>query len=209
MNWAKQATVMVLLALILGVTPPIARVASAAAQPASVVINEFMANNRATLKTATGNYSDWIELYNPNGATVDVSGFFLTDNLSDYRWQIPANTTIAAHGYLLVWADNDIRQGLLHANFELNAQGESVGLFDKTGALIDSVTYDKQIADVSYGRPSDGAVGWKYLVHPSPDGANVVTDESYLIYPWQVWAAAVLVAAVVCVALLSVWRRKR
>jgi hypothetical protein len=67
---------------------------------ASVVINEWMADNTKTITNPIdGAYSDWFELYNTGTTTVDLSGFFLTDNLAaPNKWQIPAGTTIAPRG---------------------------------------------------------------------------------------------------------------
>ena len=45
---------------------------------------------------------DWIELYNSTSASIDIGGWFLSDSLSDLtRFEIPADTTIAAEGYLV------------------------------------------------------------------------------------------------------------
>ncbi len=56
-----------------------------------LVINEFMADNKTTIEdpAETGEYPDWIELYNGTNDTVILSGMFLTDDLNDpTKWQI-------------------------------------------------------------------------------------------------------------------------
>ena len=78
----------------------------------SIVINEFMADNQETTINTVGNYTDWIELYNCANYSVDISGMFLTDNLTNYRWQLPNGTVIEPYGYLLVW-DHDITPGIV------------------------------------------------------------------------------------------------
>ena len=83
------------------------------------------------------------------------------DNLAaPTKWRFPVgkplDTTISAGGYLLIWADNDITDSGLHANFKLSAGGEEIGLFDVDGStLVDSVVFGQQTADVSYGRFPD------------------------------------------------------
>src|SRR6185369_13778930 len=74
--------------------------------PAPVVINEWMAANGGPggfPDPLDGGFQDWFELFNPNFAPVDLSGFYLTDDLSlPGTWQIPAGTVIPARGFLLV-----------------------------------------------------------------------------------------------------------
>ena len=151
--------------------------AVSAADPLPLVINEFMAKNDATLPDPAGDYDDWIEIYNPSDHSVDLGGMSLTDNLSDpTKWQvphdIPAQTTIAAYGYLLIWADGGEDQEGLHAGFKLSDDGEAVGLYDAAGTLIDSVTFNSQSADQSYGRYPDATGSWQVLDKPTPGGPN-------------------------------------
>ena len=108
--------------------------ASAGLQAQPVVINESLASNAACVADPQGQYDDWIELYNPSGAPVDVGGMYLTDDLAfplQYRIpsDFPTSTTIPAHGYLIVWADGDTGIEGLHASFKLDANGEAIGLF--------------------------------------------------------------------------------
>ena len=73
-------------------------------QSQEIVINEFLASNSTAntdpdFKVA----SDWIELYNTQNNIVDLSNYFLTDNLlNPSKWQIPGGATIQPGGYLLV-----------------------------------------------------------------------------------------------------------
>jgi hypothetical protein len=154
-----------------------------------VVINEFMANNKTTIQSPSGNYSDWIELFNPANNSVDLGGMFLTDNLTDLKWQFSTEAVIKAHGYLLVWADGNIRQGPLHARFKLDAKQGAIALYATDGiTLIDSVTYGRQIQGVSFGRTVDGGSSWNYLLNPTPGKANAEITALFTGYPWQLWA---------------------
>ncbi len=164
------------------------------AAPLSVVINEIMAVNRQTRADPQGEFDDWIELYNTGSAAVDVGGCYLTDNLSDpTKWQIPADnrtaTTIAAHGYLLIWADGQVADPGLHAGFKLNNQGEEVGLFAADGAtLVDSCSFGPQQTDVSYGRFPDGGPEWRTSASPTPGAANAILYEG-IVEPPQISVA--------------------
>jgi len=149
----------------------------------SLAINEFMASNSSFIRDPQGQYDDWIEIYNAGGDAIDIAGCYLTDDLNrPTMWRIPddnpAATTIRAHGYLLIWADNDTGDAGLHANFKLNAGGEEIGLFDSDGStLIDSVIFPDQTADISYGRYPDANDSWRFLAVPTPRGEN---DGAYL-----------------------------
>jgi len=143
-------------------------------QPAqSIVINEFMAANDSAVPDPQGQYSDWIELYNPTDADISVTGLFLTDDLADpTRWQIP-EAVIPARGFLVIWADNDVDDSGLHANFSIRAAGEELGLYDVNGiTLIDHIVFDQQISDRSFGRIPDGDAQWRFMAVPSPGAPN-------------------------------------
>jgi len=143
----------------------------------TLVINEFMAQNTSSIQDSHGDYDDWLELFNYGNSAIDVAGYCLTDDLTNAtKWQIPTGdsslTTIPAHGFLLIWADDEARQGPLHAGFKLSAGGESLGLYDAQGNLLDSVTFDVQEPDVSSGRLPDGADQWQQFSTPTPGKSN-------------------------------------
>jgi hypothetical protein len=152
---------------------------NAAGAVINVFINEWMAGNQTTLPDpADGDYEDWIELYNPDADAVDLSGYFLTDVLTNTAaWEFPEGTTIPGHGYLLVWADEDggqnVAGGEPHANFKLSLGGEAIGLFGAGGVLIDAVTFGQQTNDISQGRFPDGQAP-VYFMTPTPRGANFI-----------------------------------
>jgi hypothetical protein len=154
-----------------------------------VVINEVLASNGRTRADPQGEYDDWIELYNQSSAPVNLGGMYLTDDPTEpAKWQFPKNTsaqtTIPAHGYLLVWADGEVGDSGLHAAFNLKASGESVALFDRDGlTLIDSVDFDAQTTDISYGRFPDGADLWSPLTTPTPGAQNIRIYQGFVERP--------------------------
>ena len=50
---------------------------------AQIVINEYSAANYDTYQDNYGDYSDWVELYNPTNVAIDISGWFLGED-ADY-----------------------------------------------------------------------------------------------------------------------------
>jgi hypothetical protein len=154
-----------------------------ATPPADVRINEWMADNDFTVADpADGNYEDWFEIYNPGTNFADLSGYFLTDTLSNKtQWQIPEGTIIPAGGYLLVWADeetgqNDPGRADLHADFKLSAGGESIWLFAPDGQIVDGVEFGGQTTDISQGRFPDGAASIYLMTNATPRAANSVAS---------------------------------
>jgi hypothetical protein len=147
-----------------------------AAKP-TVVLNEFMAGNQHAVRDPAGDADDWIEIYNYGSAPVDVGGFYLTDDFGNTtKWRFPTDkpslTTIPGRGFLIVWADQETGEGPLHANFQLSAAGEQIGLYSAPQALVDSVTFGAQEPDKSYGRLPDGTGNWQVLSYPSPGKPN-------------------------------------
>jgi regulation of enolase protein 1 (concanavalin A-like superfamily) len=153
-----------------------------ASAPVRVFINEWMAANNRTLANPIGQgFDDWFELYNAGTNTVDLAGYRLTSNLTNTtKFTIPPGFTIGPDGFLLVWADNNDEwnsptNGVLHVNFKLAKEGDSIGLFAPDGTLVDSVTFGTQTADVSQGRYPDGSLSdWFFMDYPTPGDPNIV-----------------------------------
>ncbi len=145
---------------------------------AGLIINEFLASNNTVNSDPGGGFDDWIEIYNPSAATIDMSGMHLTDNLGfPAQYQIPNGVSIPAGGYLLFWCDSSPGQGSTHTNFNLARTGEDVGLFDTAAngfSFIDGFTYPTQTTDVSSGRFPDGAGAIVVMATPTPGASNVV-----------------------------------
>ena len=144
-----------------------------------LVINEWMAVNTRTLADpADGDYDDWFEIYNPNGWTVNLAGYRVTDDLNNPgKFVFPVGASILARGHLLVWADEEGSQyaaaGQVHANFKLARDGEILALIGPSGKLLDLVQFSDQMPDASMGRLPDGDTsGFSALPSASPGGFN-------------------------------------
>ena len=141
-----------------------------------LVINEFMASNHVTLEDPdeAGEFPDWVEIYNGTPGTIDLEGMYLTDEFQDLtKWQIGAGVTIDPGQYLIFYADDDGTQGVYHTNYRLSISGETIALVDSDGkTIIDSILFDDQFEDVSYGRFPDGGNSWSYQMSPTPGSPN-------------------------------------
>lgn len=148
--------------------------------PVRVCINEWMAANTRTLADPADNdFEDWFELYNPNPFPVNLSGYFLTDDLAaPAKFVVPVGTVVPARGRLLAWADEETGQNLapsdLHVNFKLRQAGEVLALYDSAGLVVDWVQFGPQIEDVTEGRWPDGASApFHRMPLPTPRAANL------------------------------------
>ena len=149
---------------------------TSAAPLLAIVINEWMAGNAAPdgfPDPADGLFRDWFELFKPNTRVVNLGGYFLTDTLATpAKFPFPTNTTIAARGFLFVWADENGAQngtgtnGDLHASFKLSGTGEAIALFSPDGVLQNAITFDPQTQSVSQGLWPDGNTNG--IVHSMP-----------------------------------------
>lgn len=150
-----------------------------AAQPLSVVINEWMADNTTTLADPADNdFEDWFELYNPGTEPADLAGFYFGSSLTNrFEFLIPPGYTVPAGGYLLVWADGETSQNGsnradLHVSFKLAKSGDAIGLFGADGTIVDFVSFGAQSNNVSQGRFPNGAGDIYFMPDPTPRAAN-------------------------------------
>lgn len=133
------------------------------------MINEFMASNDYSYTDENGENDDWIEIYNAGNIPGDIGGLWVTDDMEELNtWQIPTTdaeaTTIMPGDYLILWADKEPEQGVLHIDIKLSGSGEAIALTEADEVtIIDSYVYGAQTTDVSEGRVTDGADTWGFF----------------------------------------------
>jgi hypothetical protein len=154
-------------------------IAPVAAAAADVVINEIMASNTTTAADNVGEYDDWIELYNKSNQSIDLSGWYITDNPKNNldKFRIPQGTTIPPNGYMVFWADEDSIQGIAHLNFKLAASGETLWLLNAAAQLVDSLSFGVQNVNISLARVPNGT-GNFVAIAPSFAATNNSTTTS-------------------------------
>ena len=145
-------------------------------------INEWMASNDSYLDPVDDDADDWIEIFNPTAAPVNLANWQLSDTPGNpAKYVIPSGYSIPAGGRFFVWADNETAQNTaanpqLHSNFSLAVGGEAILLSAPDGTLIDSVAFGPQTLDRTEGRYLDGATGTRALTLPTPLTANALTQ---------------------------------
>jgi len=142
-------------------------------EPDRVVINEWLAHSD------TG--QDWIELYNPGPSAVDISGWWLSDDLARLgKFVIPPETVIPAGGYAVFTeaAFNATHHPGCVVPFALSELGDEIHLTAVTngGATSwrQSIVFGASDREVTFGRHirSDGVVKYPAMSAATPGAAN-------------------------------------
>ena len=156
-----------------------------------LVINEIMASNSNSVSDQDGEFDDWVELYNRGTSTINLSGFYLSDNKNDLnKWTFP-NINIMPGEYLIIWCDTaGTTQNGLHTTYRLSADQEEVYLTDPSGNVIDAVHFVNMPTDIAYARVPNGNGVFRYQDHSQSLNNQIISSnfvnndvyESYL-YP--------------------------
>lgn len=110
-------------------------------QASALRIAEVMSSNTTVYPDENGAYHDYICIANTGAEAVDLSGWYLTDDITITRmWMFPTGATIPAGGTLIVYASglnrvDDLNH--LHTNFSLSSEGETVALSNPNGQPVD------------------------------------------------------------------------
>ncbi|MCH2213614.1 MAG: CotH kinase family protein [Flavobacteriales bacterium] len=150
-----------------------------------VVINEVSAANWNDHVDNYNDHEDWVELYNPGAAAIDLTGYYMSDDEAEpMKWEIPSGTIIGAGDFLLIYcSDRDENVGgNLHTSFKITqARQEAAVISDPSGVIVDS--YVLTIANQrnhSRGRVTDGDSNWGIFTNPTPGAANVGAMGEYI-----------------------------
>ncbi|MHC4656766.1 MAG: lamin tail domain-containing protein [Planctomycetota bacterium] len=181
-----------------------------------IVISEFMADNASEepleegdLLDGDGQPSEWIEIYNPTETTVNLDGWYLTDNDSNLtKWQFPSGVPVKSGEFLIVFASDKTYEnnpynypyldasGRYHTNFKLDKNpGEYLALVAPDGMTIIheyKPKYPIQLTDVSYGLTqyaatlvSAGATAYYHV--PNSGDAVLGTDWNAIDFNDSTW----------------------
>lgn len=110
----------------------------------SLVINEINYNSGEDYPSG-----DWLELYNPTDATLDISGVVLTEMNSDSTFVVPNGTTLKPNEYLVLAKNLDkftkvyplVSNVIGEVSFGFSSAGDEIRLYDAVGNVLDAVDY--------------------------------------------------------------------
>ncbi|MDZ7372147.1 MAG: CotH kinase family protein, partial [candidate division KSB1 bacterium] len=132
---------------------------------AQVVINEVCPANLSGPRDEFGERDDWIELYNAGNRSVELAGWWISDNPKSPRKHRLDGLILPPHSRLLLWADGQPEQGPAHLSFKLARSGEQLVLTSTEG-IAAQFSYSELPPDQSYGRSPDGED--RLLIFPTP-----------------------------------------
>ena len=152
-----------------------------------VLINEYSCANLTQYLDSYGKSEDWIELYNTSTSSVNIGGYYLSDDtLNPMMFQIPTGTTIPGKGTFVFLASGrnlKVSSSEIHTNFKLTQtknSNERIVFSDPSGVLIDKVKVKKTLLNHSRGRSIDGGTTWSIFTTPTYGASN--TGAKYVSY---------------------------
>jgi len=152
--------------------------------PQSLLINELMAHtDYFSYEHPEYDSNDWIELYNPTDATINLRHWYLSDDKNDLKkWPIPA-IDLPPHG-IIYFDEVTGFHSPITTGFGLNKAGEQLYLSYLPGTaedrVVDAVRFKGQENAFSLGRYPDGGSYW-FTMPPSPRLPNNTPTADILI----------------------------
>jgi len=130
--------------------------------PAVVELNELLPDPAAPLTDA---HDEFIEIYNPNDAPVDLAGYVVKTGASLSTKHTLPDTVVGAGGYVALIS------GV--TKIQLANAGSSVALFDPDGTQLGAtVIYPKAPTGDAWALNSDI---WSWTTTPTPGAPNLIT----------------------------------
>ncbi|HET9957974.1 MAG TPA: PEP/pyruvate-binding domain-containing protein [Polyangiaceae bacterium] len=117
-------------------------------------INEVVSNNEGVWVDESGQTDDYIELLNTGSRPAPLKGLVFEDGGG--RYPLP-DMSVAPGQTLLLWADDDLKQGPNHLAFKISSKGEPLRLLRPDGSAIDSVLVPALAEHQAYVRMPDGS----------------------------------------------------
>lgn len=123
-----------------------------------VIVNEMMPKNLNTYISKYKKPHDWIELKNISNDTIELKGWYLSDNKENpTKWRFPSKK-IGPNQIILVLASGLDRKvkGEIHTNFKISSKGEPIILSNNKKKVVDKLPAKKVPAGFTLGKnPSD------------------------------------------------------
>lgn len=132
-----------------------------------LVLNEVVARNDSTADDGSGEFPDWVEIFNPGPDALEMSRIALRDRSgSTWRGQ---DGLLEAGATMVVWAGGT--EDATHAPFSLDSDGD-----EQLTLLVDGFTADRLALgtlgrDVALARFPDGGA-WQPTIRTTPAASN-------------------------------------
>ena len=138
-------------------------------------INEVVTSNQLSLRDEVYGSPDWIELYNGTSAPIQLSNYYLTDNVAapQKATRLP-EVELQPGEYLVLFANKKDRPNCL--DFSLKRNGETLSILNARMEEVTTLVIPALIRDVSYARRADGTYGFCDLPTPGADNGDNIQD---------------------------------
>ena len=145
---------------------------------ATLALNEVMESNGNSFPDENGLCSDWVEIMNVSGDTLNLEGYGLSDREDRALFVFP-RISLEKDGLVVVFCDGSRDyefDSWLHARMKISAtNGDTLFLFDPDGNVIDNIQTPIMERDISWARVDIG--GWIMTEQSTPGYPN--TQEGY------------------------------
>jgi len=126
--------------------------------PGGIVFNEVLPSPLGPDES-----EEWIEIYNQNNFTVDLTDWQISDVFGQIKiYSFPNDSLINANSYIVI--------GRPESKITLNNQEDELLLFNPNQEIIDSIHYEKAVSEQSFARLSGD---WSWTNQLTPANSNM------------------------------------
>ncbi|MDO4461974.1 MAG: CotH kinase family protein [Bacteroidia bacterium] len=140
---------------------------------AQLMINEFMQSNVETIMDDIKEFPDsWVELYNASEENVNLSEYSIgLEEDASKAYNLPM-ASLPPKAHILIYCDKEGKG--THTDFRLESGKNGAIYLFHNGEIEDQITKIAKMPapDIAYGRKSDGADKWGYMLTTTPGKAN-------------------------------------
>ncbi len=147
-------------------------------------LNELLVINLDGPEDKDGDLSAWVEIHNDSEESLELGGYYLTDDADELtKWEIPKRS-VPAGGYTVLWVSGKDFSSLfspdIHTTFKLPVDPDYLGLVAPDGTtVVDAYeNIPKQRPGFSYGIGDDGES--TFFSNPTPLDANSNPIEGFV-----------------------------
>ncbi len=119
----------------------------------TIVINEFLPENRGNFRNESGEFSGYIEVKNISDKSVDLENYSLSnDENVSFKWQFPSIKLSKGEVLVVFTTGKASLSGELSTSFKLKNKNGAVVLANNKGKVIDRVKYEDLGNGLAYVR---------------------------------------------------------
>lgn len=127
-----------------------------------ICINEVCSDFFPISFSETQMPSDWVELYNFSDETINLGGYYLSDDGNDlHKCSLPAVEVQPGSYYVIHSRCDETEEGEASLNFGIDAQGETLYLSSREQGVVDMVHVPALDSNTTWSRTADAGYEWK------------------------------------------------